>query len=54
MRFALHVLPPPPIAGVIGLMAAAAARRGGLVHPAGVQPLYIRRPDAEVDREKRA
>lgn len=48
-----RVIAPPPLAGAIGLMAVARARAGDTVGPAGVQPLYVRRPDAEVDREKR-
>jgi hypothetical protein len=40
-----------PLAGVIGHMARARALRGETVDPAGVQPLYIRRPDAELARD---
>jgi tRNA threonylcarbamoyladenosine biosynthesis protein TsaB len=40
-----------PLAAVIGRMAAARARVGDTVDPAGVQPLYIRRPDAEIARD---
>ena len=40
-----------PIAGAIGLMAVAAARRGRTIDPAAIQPLYVRRPDAVVARE---
>jgi tRNA threonylcarbamoyladenosine biosynthesis protein TsaB len=42
---------PSPIAGVIGRMAAAAARRGRTIDPAAIQPLYVRRPDAVIARE---
>src|SRR5581483_9766239 len=46
-------LPPvPALAGALGLMAAARARRGDTIDPAAIQPLYIRRPDAEVDRDR--
>ena len=43
----------PLLAGAIGRMAAVRAQRGEVVHPAAIQPLYVRRPDAEVDRERR-
>ena len=42
----------PPLAGVIGRMAVDRARAGETVDPAGVQPLYVRRPDAEIAREQ--
>jgi tRNA threonylcarbamoyladenosine biosynthesis protein TsaB len=44
----------PLLAGAIGRIAIARALRGEAVHPAAIQPLYVRRPDAEVDRERRA
>jgi tRNA threonylcarbamoyladenosine biosynthesis protein TsaB len=44
----------PLLAGAIGRLAIVGAQRGLAVHPAAIQPLYIRRPDAEVDRERRA
>ena len=50
------VLPPPLLAGAIGRIAARRAARADRVETidaAGVQPLYVRRPDAEIDREKR-
>ena len=40
-----------PIAGAIGLMAVASARRGRTIDPAAIQPLYVRRPDAVLARE---
>ena len=43
----------PALAGIIGLMAAAMAETGGTIGPGEIRPLYVRRPDAEVDREKR-
>src|SRR5262249_27835048 len=53
-----HVIPPQistleqlPLAGVIGQIAIACAAAGDTVAPAGVQPLYIRRPDAEIARD---
>jgi tRNA threonylcarbamoyladenosine biosynthesis protein TsaB len=45
---------PPPLAATIGRMAVARARRGEALDPAAIQPVYVRRPDAELDREKRA
>ena len=49
-----HILPPEPIAAVIGLIAASRARRGDTIDPAAIQPLYVRRPDAEVARDARS
>jgi tRNA threonylcarbamoyladenosine biosynthesis protein TsaB len=51
---AATIVPHPLLAGAIGRMAGARARRGNVVHPAAVRPWYVRRPDAEIDREKRA
>lgn len=48
-----RVASPPPLAGAIGTMAIDRARRGGSIDPAGIQPLYIRRPDAELARDSR-
>jgi tRNA threonylcarbamoyladenosine biosynthesis protein TsaB len=45
------IIPPPALAGAIGTMAVHRARAGETVDPAGVRPLYIRRPDAELARE---
>lgn len=50
----VDVPPVPALAGVLGLMAVARARRGETIDPAAIQPLYIRRPDAEIDRDRRA
>lgn len=41
----------PVLAGGIGRMALARAKRGETSDPAAVQPLYVRRPDAELARE---
>ena len=41
----------PPLAGVIGRLAIGRAGRDGAVEPGGIQPLYVRRPDAEIARE---
>jgi tRNA threonylcarbamoyladenosine biosynthesis protein TsaB len=50
-----EVLPESPLlAGTIGRMAMARARSGETIDPAAVHPLYVRRPDAEVERERRA
>jgi tRNA threonylcarbamoyladenosine biosynthesis protein TsaB len=43
----------PLLAGAIGRMALARAARGETIDPAAVHPLYVRRPDAEVERERR-
>jgi tRNA threonylcarbamoyladenosine biosynthesis protein TsaB len=48
------IVPAPLLAGVAGLMAAVRAARGQGVHPSAVHPIYIRRPDAEVARERAA
>ena len=44
---------PAPLAGAIGLMAMSRAALGETPAPADVRPLYVRRPDAEIDRDKR-
>jgi len=44
----------PLLAGAVGRLAIVRAQRGDTGHPAAIQPLYVRRPDAELDREKRA
>jgi tRNA threonylcarbamoyladenosine biosynthesis protein TsaB len=46
-----RVIEPPTLAGIIGRVAAVRAARGDSVTPAGVQPLYVRRPDAEIARD---
>ena len=50
---AADVVPLQPIAGAIGLIARACALRGETTDPAAIQPLYVRRPDAEVARDAR-
>jgi tRNA threonylcarbamoyladenosine biosynthesis protein TsaB len=47
------VRPTPLLAGAIGRMALVLARSGIVVDAGGVQPLYVRRPDAELDRERK-
>ena len=55
-----HLLPAadfietPLIAAAVGRLALARAALGEATGPGGVRPLYIRRPDAELDRERRA
>lgn len=49
-----RILEPTPLAGAIGRLAASHARRGAASDPAAIRPLYIRRPDAEVARDKGA
>ena len=46
---AARVLPPPLIAGALGRLAI--ARHAESTEPAGVRPLYVRRPDAEIARD---
>jgi tRNA threonylcarbamoyladenosine biosynthesis protein TsaB len=48
-----RVVAPPALAGTIGLMAIARASAGESVDPAGVQPLYVRRPDAEIAKDRK-
>jgi len=48
-----RALPAPLLAGAIGRVAASRARRGETIDPAAIQPVYVRRPDAEIDRDKR-
>jgi tRNA threonylcarbamoyladenosine biosynthesis protein TsaB len=48
-----RIIEAAPLAGVIGLTAAIMAAMGGTIEPAEIRPLYVRRPDAEVDREKK-
>lgn len=42
----------PLLAAAIGRVAIARARRGESVAPGGIRPLYVRRPDAEMARDK--
>ncbi|HWF83372.1 MAG TPA: tRNA (adenosine(37)-N6)-threonylcarbamoyltransferase complex dimerization subunit type 1 TsaB [Vicinamibacterales bacterium] len=45
--------PTPQLAGTIALMALRLAKIGAAVEAAGIRPLYVRRPDAEIDRERK-
>jgi tRNA threonylcarbamoyladenosine biosynthesis protein TsaB len=47
------VRPTPLLSGTIGRMALVLARSGITVDAGGIQPLYVRRPDAELDRERK-
>ncbi len=47
-----RIAPPVLLAGAIGRMAAISASRGVTSSPAGIHPLYVRRPDAELAREQ--
>jgi tRNA threonylcarbamoyladenosine biosynthesis protein TsaB len=49
-----RVMSPTPLAGIVGRLAVGYARRGDAVHPSAIQPLYVRRPDAEIARDKRS
>lgn len=46
-----RVVEAPPLAGAIGRIAIARARRDESVAPARIQPLYVRRADAEIAKE---
>ncbi len=49
----IEAVPPPLLAGTIGRLAIASHNARGTVPPAGVQPLYVRRPDVELARDAR-
>lgn len=51
-RAASAMLPASPLAGAIGRIAVQRAARGHTITAAGIQPLYVRRPDAEVARDR--
>jgi tRNA threonylcarbamoyladenosine biosynthesis protein TsaB len=46
------VCPAPPLAATVARLAVERAANGGAVAPETVQPLYIRRPDVEVARDR--
>jgi tRNA threonylcarbamoyladenosine biosynthesis protein TsaB len=48
-----HIVDTPILAGAIGRLASARAWRGEAVRPAALQPLYVRRPDVEIARDKK-
>jgi tRNA threonylcarbamoyladenosine biosynthesis protein TsaB len=47
------IVPHPPLAAAIGLIGAMHGEQGLTLDPAAVRPLYVRRPDAELERDKR-
>jgi tRNA threonylcarbamoyladenosine biosynthesis protein TsaB len=47
------VIEPPPLAATIALVAEQRARAGESALPHAVRPLYVRRPDAELARDRR-
>jgi tRNA threonylcarbamoyladenosine biosynthesis protein TsaB len=49
-----RVMAPTALAGAVGRMAVARARLGETVDPGDVHPIYVRRPDAEIERERRS
>jgi tRNA threonylcarbamoyladenosine biosynthesis protein TsaB len=50
----VRIIHPPVLAGAVGRIAARYAAGGLRPHPAALQPLYVRRPDAEVARDHAA
>ncbi|MBI3491061.1 MAG: tRNA (adenosine(37)-N6)-threonylcarbamoyltransferase complex dimerization subunit type 1 TsaB [Acidobacteria bacterium] len=46
-------LAPPALAGAIARLAASRAARGDAAGPARIQPLYVRRSDAEIARDEK-
>jgi len=42
------------LAGAVGCMASIRAERGEVAAPEAIRPLYVRRPDAEIHRERQA
>jgi tRNA threonylcarbamoyladenosine biosynthesis protein TsaB len=49
----VDVIPPPPLASTIALVAERRALAGEGTLPHAVRPLYVRRPDAELARDRR-
>jgi tRNA threonylcarbamoyladenosine biosynthesis protein TsaB len=50
----MRLAPPALLAGAVGCMASVCAERGEAAAPDSVRPLYIRRPDAEIHRQRQA
>lgn len=50
----VDALAPPPLASWIARLGVAIDARGGAVSPAALQPVYVRRPDVELARERAA
>lgn len=51
---AASVVVAPPLAGLVAELAAVRLERGASGSPGAVRPLYLRRPDAELGRDRRA
>ncbi|MDO8836681.1 MAG: tRNA (adenosine(37)-N6)-threonylcarbamoyltransferase complex dimerization subunit type 1 TsaB [Vicinamibacterales bacterium] len=51
---ALVVDPVPPIAGDVAWLATQRFQGGGTFHPHAIVPVYVRRPDVELARDRRA
>jgi hypothetical protein len=49
---AARILGPPLLAGALGRLAVSQAASVA-IDPAAVRPLYVRRPDAEIERDAR-
>jgi tRNA threonylcarbamoyladenosine biosynthesis protein TsaB len=49
----VRVIEPPPLAATIALVAERRARAGESTAPHAIRPLYVRRPDAELARDRR-
>jgi len=47
------VIDPPPLAATMALVAEQRARAGESILPHAIRPLYVRRPDAELARDRR-
>jgi tRNA A37 threonylcarbamoyladenosine modification protein TsaB len=47
------VIEPPPLAATIALVAERRAKAGESTVPHAIRPLYVRRPDAELARDRR-
>ena len=47
----VRILPPPALASIVARLAFVQHAAGDTRTPAGVQPLYVRRPDVEIVRE---
>jgi len=48
----IEVIAPPPLASFVAQLAFDVVARGGAVSPAAVQPVYVRRPDVEIARDR--
>jgi tRNA A37 threonylcarbamoyladenosine modification protein TsaB len=48
-----RVRPHPPLAAALGRIGVGYAAAGLAIDPGAVRPLYVRRPDAEVERDRR-